>query len=165
MEFLARLDIWRYLTWLPKWLLRRKYSEECLADLVTVDLRPRHEPVTVNLCSTPTCDLWFQIINSSPFVVELDRAQIDFRCAGVSLKIFYIQRKKLKPGEISDFYVSDDIPEGKANFIAEHHDRSSSFITMDMDFNCSLHSFSKQHHNLEGVMPRFINHGERVNKT
>ena len=165
MEILERLDIWRLLTWLPKWFLTRKYPEQRMAELITVDLRPRHNPATVNLCSTPTYDLWFQITNMSPFEVELDRAQIEFICAGTSLETSYIQRTKFKPGESSEILVTDDIPEGKANFIAQHHDRNSSFITMDMDFNCSLHSFSKRHHNLEGVMPRFINHDTRANKT
>lgn len=165
MEFLTRLDIWRLLTWLPKWILRRKYSEQRMADLVTVDLRPRHNPVTVNLCSTPTYDLWFQIINMSPFEVELDRAQIEFTCAGTSLETSYIQRKKIKPGDISEILVTGDIHEGKADAITQRLGKNYSSISINMDFNCILHSFSKQCRNLEGVTPRFINHGERVNKT
>ena len=165
MEILAPLDIWRLLTWLPKGFLRRKYPEQRMADLVTVDLRPRHYPVTVNLCSTPTYDLWFQIINRSPFVVELDRARIEFTCAGTSLETSYIKRTKFKPGGILEILVTDDIPEGKADAIAQRHNQNPSFINMDMDFNCSLHSFSKQRHNLEGVMPHFLNQNTRSNNT
>ena len=165
MEFFVR-DILRYLTLrLPKRILRRKYSEECLADLVKVDLRPRHEPATVELDLIPTYDLWLQIINTSPFMVELDRAQIDFTCAGISLKTFYLQRKKFKPGQISEILVTGDIPEGKADAIVQHHKRNRSSISINMDFNCLLHSFSKQCHNLEGVMPRFMNHDTRGNNT
>ena len=165
MEILALLEIWRFLTWLPKWILKRIFSEQRMADLVIVDIRPRHERVTVNLSSTPTYELWFQAINILPFEVELDRAHIEFICAGTSLKISHTQKTRFKPGEISEFHITGDIPEGKADFIAQHHDRNSSSISMNMDFNCILHSFSKQCRNLEGVTPRFINHSERVNKT
>ncbi|MDD9974850.1 MAG: hypothetical protein OXU27_12635 [Candidatus Poribacteria bacterium] len=165
MELLTRLDIWRLLTWLPKWILRRKYSEQRIAALVAVDLRPRNYPATVNLCSTPTYDLWFQIINMSPFEVELDRAQIEFICAGTTLETSYIQRKKIKPGDISEIFVTGDIPEGKADAIAQRLDQTYSSVSINMDFNCILHSFSKQCRNLEGVVARIINHGERVNKT
>lgn len=164
METLARLDIWRFLIWSPKWILRLRYSNQRMADLLTVDLRPRHNPVTANLGTTPTYELWFQIINMSPFEVELDRAEIRFTCAGTSLDTRYIKRTTFKAGEIAEFQVQGDIPEGKANQIAQHHNNNASWISMDMDFNCKLHSFSKRSHRLEGVRTRFINHGSRVNK-
>ena len=165
MEILALLEIWRFLTWLPKRILKRIFSEQRMADLVIVDIRPRHERVTVNLSPTPTYELWFQAINISPFEVELDRAHIDFICAGASLKMSYTQKTKFESGKISEFHVTGDIPEGKADFIAQHLDRNRSSISMNMDFNCLLHSFSKQCRNLEGVIPRFMNHNTRVSNT
>ena len=83
-----------------------------------VDIRPRHNRVTVNLNSTPTYDLWFQAINISPFEVELDRAHIEFICAGTSLKMSYTQKSKFESGKISEFHVTGDIPEGKADSMA-----------------------------------------------
>lgn len=118
MEILALLEIWRCLTWLPKWILKRIFSEQRMADLVIVDIRPRHNRVTVNLNSTPTYDLWFQAINISPFEVELDRAHIEFICAGTSLKMSYTQKSKFESGKISEFHVTGDIPEGKADSMA-----------------------------------------------
>ena len=165
MEILALLEIWRLLTWLPKWILKRIFSEQRMADLVIVDIRPRHERVTVNLNPTPTYELWFQAINISPFEVELDRVHIEFICAGTSLNMSYTQKTKFESGKISEFHVTGDIPEGKANAIARHLDRDYSSISMDMDFNCLLHSFSKQCRNLQGITPRFINHNLRANKT
>ena len=34
--------IWGYLTWLPKWFLRWKFSEERMADFMMIDILPRH---------------------------------------------------------------------------------------------------------------------------
>ena len=158
MEISSLVEIWRYLTWLPKWFLRRIFSEKRLADLVRVDVRPRHDYATADLGPVPKFGLWFQVINMSPFEVELDRAEIRFTCAGTGLDACYIKKTTFKSGEIAEFYVGGDIPEGKTNQIAEHHDKNASYISMDMDFNCNLHSFSKRSHTLEGVRTRFLNH-------
>lgn len=162
MEILALLEIWRLLTWLPKWILKRIFTEQRLADLVIVDVRPRHDYTTADLGPIAKFELWFQVINMSPFEVELDRAEIRFTCAGTSLDARYIKRTTFKAGEIAEFHVEGDIPEGKAKQIAQHHDKNASWISMDMDFNCNLHSFSKRSHTLEGVRTRFINH-DRIN--
>lgn len=162
MDISSLLEIWSYLTWLPKWFLRRIFSEKRLADLVRVDVRPRNDYATANLGPVAKFELWFQVINMSPFEVELDRAEIRFTCAGTSLDSSYIKRTKFKAGEIAEFHVEGDIPEGKANQIAQNHDQNASWISMDMDFNCDLHSFSKRSLTLEGVRTRFINHNIEV---
>ena len=164
MEISSLLEIWKYLTWLPKWFLRRIFSEQRLAALVIVDIRPRHDQATANLGPVPTFDLWFQAINMSPFEVELDRAEIRFTCAGTALDTLYIKRTTFKAGEIAEFLVRGDIPEGKANQIAQQYDKNASWISMNMDFNCDLHSFSKQSHTLEGIKTHFSNCDTRVNR-
>ncbi|MDE0145942.1 MAG: hypothetical protein OXI53_01840 [Nitrospira sp.] len=158
MDIESFAGMWGYLTWLPKWLLRRKFSEECMANLVKVDIFPRHENVSVNL-SRPfaTFQLWFEVTNMSPFDVELDRAQIEFCCSGTPLHVPYIKKIKIKAGETEKFHVDGDIPDNKADQIACFYDKADSSMSMDVYFNCRLHNFAKIYHRLDGITPRFIN--------
>ena len=156
--------VWGYLTRLPKLFLRWKFSEEQMADLVKIDICSRHENVTVDLGPIATFRLCFQVINMSPFEVELDRAQIEFQCSGTSLHVPYIKKIKVKAGGTEKFQVDGDIPDKKADHIAQCGNKGHSSISMDVYFNCRLHGFAKLYHRLDGVTPRFINEHARKKK-
>jgi len=162
MEILSITEIWRYLRWLPGFILRRIFTKERLADLVLIDVRARHESVAVNLAEAPTFRIYFQIINLSPFVVELDRAEVEFLCAGVKVSCQHIRKATYKPGEAAMLFVEGDINEGKADQIAKLREANSSSIEVHCQFNCPLHSFTKQTGVLEGGHVRFINQNSRL---
>ena len=52
--------IWRLLTWLPPFVLRRVFTTARMSDLILFDIRPRFDPVTVNLGSPASYELWLQ---------------------------------------------------------------------------------------------------------
>lgn len=165
MDIESFAGMWRYLTWLPEWFLRRKFSEERMADLMMVDIPSRHENVRVDLGHPfATFQLWFQVINRSPFEVELDRAQIEFCCSGSPLHVPYIKKIKVKAGGIEKFHVDGDISDNKADQIARFYDKADSSISMDVYFNCRLHSFAKIYNRLDGIKPRFVNEHVRSKK-
>lgn len=162
MDGLSITHIWRFLTWLPKFVLRRIFTKEKLADLILVDVRPRHDYATVNLGDVATFDLWIQIINLSPFEVELDRANLGFTCGGTTVKSYFLKKEIILPGEIKEMYVTESISDGQANQIAKTLDNHQTTISMDAEFNCTLHSFTKITGSLTGLRPRFVNEKRRL---
>ncbi len=162
MEVLSITEIWRWLRWLPKFVLRKMFTPKRLADLVLFDVRARHNSVSVNLCEHPTCDIWFQIVNMTPYEIELESAEFNFMCEGVEIKIQHIKREVYKSGAISCLHVREDIPEGKANSIAQFMKENRSSIEVHCDFNCSLQKFSKTAQHLEGVHVKYINGAMRT---
>lgn len=157
MELLSITEIWKYFKWLPKFILRRLFTKKRLADLVIIDVMPRHQSVRVNLGEVALFDLRFQVINMTPFQIELDRAEIEFNCAGTRLKSQYIKKVEYQPGAIASLYIEGDIEPGKANQIAKQLNNNRSSISLHCEFNCPLHNFQKVQYNLEGVTPEFIN--------
>jgi len=157
MEYLSITEIWKYLTWLPGFIMKRLFSKKRLADLVIIDVRPRHESVSVNLSNVSSYSIYLQIINMTPFQIELDRAEIDFNCAGISLVSQHIKKVTYHPGEIAMLYIKGDIESAKADQIARMHDKNRSSINLHFEFNCKLHNFVKPQHNLDGVNPEFMN--------
>ncbi|MBD0785805.1 hypothetical protein HUO09_05590 [Vibrio sp. Y2-5] len=163
METLSIVEIWKYLRWLPKLILRKVFSKQRLADLIYIDVQARHTSVEVNLGKIAEHRIYFRIINMSPFDVELDRAEIEFNCAGTSLKVKHIKTQSFKAGEIGSLYITDEISSAKANQIAKFHKSNGSRIAFHGEFKCALHDFPKELHNLEGINVRYINAHMRAN--
>ncbi|MEZ0123744.1 MAG: hypothetical protein AB9Q22_11755 [Candidatus Reddybacter sp.] len=157
MEISSIIEIWKYLKWLPKFILRKLFSQERMGDLVLIDVQARHEAVCANLGDIASYSIYFQIINMSPFDVELDRAEIDFMCAGTSVSKQHIKKAAYKAGEVGTLYVTGEIETPKAIQMARHYKDNRSSISIHCEFNCSLHNFTKVCKNLEGVNVHFMN--------
>ncbi|MCU7871340.1 MAG: hypothetical protein KZQ91_01210 [Candidatus Thiodiazotropha sp. (ex Lucinoma borealis)] len=162
MEGLSISSIWKVLKWLPSFLLKKIFTKQRMAELILVDVRPRHECATVNLGEVATFDLWLQIINLSPFDVELDRAQLRFWCGGTILNAVFLKKLELSSGQISELHISENIPDGHATQISRNIDNHQSAIEIEMEFNCKLHDFAKSTGHLGGVLPRFLNQQSRI---
>lgn len=162
MELLSIMEIWRWFRWLPNFILKGIFTKERLADLIIIDVLPRHESIRVNLSDVASYDMYFQIINMSPFTIELDRGEIELSCVGTRLKSQYIKKVTYSPGKIDNLYIHGDIDTAKANQIVKHYGMNGSSIDLHLEFNCKLHSFQKARHNLDGVNVTFINKDWRL---
>lgn len=157
MEISSVIEIWKYLKWLPGFVLRRIFNKERLSDLILIDVQARHEAVRANLGDIASYSIYFQVINMSPFDVELDRAEMEFLCAGTPVSKQYIKKAVFKSGEVGSLYIEGEIEAPKARQMARHHKINHSSVSLHCEFNCSLHSFKKICKNLEGVNVHFVN--------
>lgn len=105
-------SIWTAVKWLPAVVLRKFFPKNRLTDLQYVDLRPRHEPVTVDLGESSTFRLWLDALNLSPFDVELDRAEFEFWYGSSPLKAAILKKQAILPGERIQLRLSGSIPDG-----------------------------------------------------
>ena len=157
MEILSIVDIWKYLSWLPNFILKRVFNPERLSDLIYLDIQPRNSPVSANLSEISDYRISFLVINMSPFDVELDRSEIGFNCAGTALKTHYIKKTVFKAGQVGTLFVDGEITQSRAVQIAKLYDENESRISFHGEFNCDLHNFTKVIHQLEGVNVKYIN--------
>lgn len=165
MEVLSIIEVWKYLRWLPNVILKRVFNKKRMSDLLLVDVAPRNDPATVNLGEIAYFELRLQVINMSPFEIEIDRLELDFLCAGVALTCQHIKKQSFKSGQISSLYLKSDISEGKATNIARHVQSKgcNHSISIHIEACSTINKFTKKSNNLEGVMVRFINENHRVN--
>lgn len=155
-------SIWKLFKWLPPFFLRRIFNKQRMADLILVDVRPRYEYATVNLGDVAFFEIWFQVINLSPFDIELDRAELKFRCSGITAKTSILKKMSINSGAVQEFLVTDSLTDGQASQIANNIENHQSSIETQIEFNCKLHNFSKETGQLYGVKPNFINQQLRV---
>ena len=161
MEGLSISSVWKVLNWLPPIILKRIFTKKRMGDLVLVDVRPRYDYATVNLGKVASFDLWLQMINLSPFNIELDRAELKFWCGGIIQKSSILKKYSLNSGQTLELYFSENISDDQATQIAQNLDNHQAAIELEIEFNCKLHNFSKSTGHLEGVRPRFINQDYR----
>lgn len=157
-------SLWTLVKWFPPFFLKKFFSKSRLADLIYVDLRPRHESATVNLGESASFDIWLNLINLSPFDVELDRAEFRFYYCGVKIKSLVVKKQILRPGEINLLHVTEVFQDGQANQIArtcQSNSDSGGSLSADIEFNCALHDFCKAIPSLDGIHPRLLNATQR----
>ena len=156
LETIPIQGIWRLLRWLPGFLLRRYFTREKLAQLIYVDLRPRHNSAVVDLGESASFSLYLMAINLSPFPIELDRAGFRFGLGGSMLHASILKKQVIAPGEITSLYISGTIPEGPAKQFARH---PSNPVVLDgnIEFNCNVQSFAKTIGHLDGIHPVVYN--------
>ena len=153
--------IWRFLSWLPGPLLKRKFPKHEMARLLEFEIMSRNGPVTIDLGVPATFRVWAFIANHSPFQVELDRATVRFFCSGQELKVHVLERMALRPGERKEVYLNGGIHGEQAEAICGHIDYPQARIDANLEFNAKLENFSKWV-NLTGIEPAFINQGVRA---
>lgn len=161
-------SVWSFLRWLPHFVLRRFFPRARLGELQYVDISPRHESVRLDLGEVPSISIWLQLINLSPFPVELDRAEFELNCLGGVAKVAVLRKQTLEPGAIERLYLNGPISDGCANAISRNRAanvaEAEASLSGHIEFNCKLHPFAKSIHQLSGVLPRLVNDRYRSKK-
>ncbi len=157
IETIPIQSVWLLLRLVPGFLLRWYFTRERLAQLIYIDIRPRYDPVVVDLGQTANFTLYLQAINLSPFCVELDRASFCFRFGGTTQNASILKKQTITPGEIAMLYISETIPDGHANQMAKQHKDNPVVLDGNIEFNCKVHSFAKTLGHLDGINPKVYN--------
>lgn len=152
--------------WLPSAILKKFFPVQKLSDLQYVDIMPRHESATFNFGESASFSLWINIINLSPFEVELDRAEFEISYSGVNLKTQTIKRQIITPGKISTIQISNSITDGQASQMVKNYKLNNGEIDANLggfiEFNCKIHPFCKNIGHLSGIKPRVVNESFRT---
>ncbi|MDB5874602.1 MAG: hypothetical protein JWQ07_4044 [Ramlibacter sp.] len=157
LEGIAFKGLWVIARHLPGFLLRMYFTKQRLADLVYVDIRPRHDPVMVNLAPPASATVYLQIINLGPVPVELDRAEFRLVCGGHPIKTILVRKQTFPVGEICWLYFQEGIQDSQAEHISRFAAENTVLVDGHIEFNCSVQQFSKTVPALEGVRPHFLN--------
>jgi hypothetical protein len=149
--------------WLPRFYLRRKYPAKRLADLIYFDFQPRCESALVNLGEAASIRLTLQLINLSPFPVEVDRASFQFNYAGGNANLASLDRMKLHPGASASLYIGAPIADGHANHMARNWQGNQAWLSGNIEFNCRVQPFAKNIGSLTGIQLTVLNVNARTN--
>ncbi len=157
--------LWPVLSRVPTlvgWLGQWYFTPERLAKLVYADLFPRHESARVDLGGVASFQLHLQLMNLTPFELELDRANFYFSCSGVRLEASILERRKIASGATESLFLSGSIPDGAANQIATAIWNNQGSLEGNIEFNARVRSFAKRIGVLSGIQVSIINAHTRL---
>ncbi|WP_269618621.1 hypothetical protein [Zhongshania sp. BJYM1] len=156
MELTSLIEIWKWFRWIPPLILKHIFTKSRLSELVYIDVRPRGDSVRVCLGETSSFDIYLQIINMTPFEIELDRAEFDLNFSGVTIKNKHLKKSVIKAGQIYDLYISDGIDGSKA-IVIDRMSKSGNASAIDVYcvFNCKLGQFVKECFHLGNVNVKY----------
>ena len=149
--------------WLVALIARSYFTANRLAGLVYADLYPRNEAARIDLGSVATFQLHLQIINLSPFELEIQQANFHFWSGGVKLEAIVLKKERIAPGTSMSLFLSGSVGEGQANQIAQLHQQNPSSLEGNIEFKCLVRPFAKQVGPLSGVQTVVINESHRKN--
>ena len=160
IELISVKGLWPLVSRVP-WLAalagRWYFTANRLAGLVYVDLYPRNESARVDLGPVATFQLHLQLINLSPFELEIDQANFHFWTGGVKLDAIVLKKERIAPGVSMSMFLSGSVGDGQANQIAKLHEQNPISLDGNIEFKCIVRSFARQIGLLSGVQAAFIN--------
>jgi hypothetical protein len=133
------------------------FTSERLAQLVYVDLFPRHESARIDVGPAASFQLHLQVINLSPFELELDRANFHLWCGGVRLDASILQKESIPAGKSASLFVSAAIVDGHANQLLKNYENNQVTLDGNIEFNCRVRSFAKNIGQLSGIQAKVVN--------
>lgn len=129
--------------WLPGFYLRYRYPATRLAELIYLDIQPRCDAVHLNLGEAASLRLTLQVINLSPFSVEIDRATLKFNYSGGLAAVDSLKRERLAAGQIGSLYFESPIADGHANHMARDLSGNQAWLVGTVEFNCAVRPFAR----------------------
>lgn len=164
IELISVQGLWPLVSrapWLAAILARAYFTAARLAGMVYVDIYPRHEPVRVDLGAVASFQIHVQLMNLSPFELELDRANFQFWCGGIKLEATILKKERIAPGASKSLFLSGSIGDGQANQINRQYKNNSMSLDGNIEFNCIVRSFAKQVSQLSGIQAVVFNENQR----
>jgi hypothetical protein len=127
-----------------------------------VDLFPRHESARVDLGQIASFQIHLQVMNLSPFELELEQANFNLYCGGTRLESILVRKQRIAPGASANLFLSGPITDGQANQIAKVHKQNESSLDGNIEFKCIVRSFARPISRLDGIQLAVINENQRL---
>ena len=157
METLPVGMIWRAMSWLPGFLLRRFFSKQWLAQHTRIDVRPRYDPVSVRGGELPEVHIWLVVSNHGHFPIELDRLTAEFTMGAAVARFHHLNRAELKPNAEIEIFVRGALTGEQIAHISRNKERPFVALQLQAEFNSKLHNFSVNTGQLSGIKPELLN--------
>ncbi|MCU7875161.1 MAG: hypothetical protein KZQ91_20690 [Candidatus Thiodiazotropha sp. (ex Lucinoma borealis)] len=71
----------------PNFILRYRFKETRINSFIKIDVRPRGESIRLNLGELPDCQIWVQLVNHSPFDLDIESIQGELNYNGCRVSV------------------------------------------------------------------------------
>ena len=145
---------WKLIAWLPSFVFKKVFTKEWFQKQVKIDLRARHEPVTLWAGDKKEIQIWLAVVNLTYFDIELDRLIVQFNSAGHQVTLTKLDREDIQSLSVKDNLVlRSNLTLDHVLAIQRNFDQGKgAYIEIHAEFNSKVHNF-KIDKTLDGVLP------------
>ncbi len=149
--------LWKGVTWLPGFLLKKAFSKKWFQQKVQIDLRPRYEAVTLYAGDKKDITIWLRVTNFTYFDIEIDRLIIEFHSAGHVAKLTKLNREIVSSLTQQDFMLQDNLTADNVAAIERtFSSHQKAMIVVHAEINSKVHNFNLDL-TLSDIAPHLVN--------
>ena len=137
-------------------MLRRFFTGRWLSEHVAIDVRPRHDPISISNDELPEVQVWLVVRNDGYFEVELDRLAVELVLGAAIVRGVHLRRSALSPGSTEEVFVRIALTAAQTSHIKlQRKQQQSMYATVQVtaEFNSKIHNFPKDTGQLSGIRP------------
>ena len=143
---------------LPTFVLRRYFGPERLSELLHVDIRPRGDPINLDLAKLPTAGVCLQVINHSPFDIHVEKASAELCCGSTTISLGMDMPRTVMAHSTDDgMLLKAALTDAQADHCSQLKDDDFRYITVVQSCQARFTRFVKKTGWLESIRVRRLN--------
>ena len=143
---------------LPNFVLRKYFGSERLSELLYVDIRPRGDPINLDLGKLPRAEVWLQVINHSPFDIHVEKVSAELCCGSTTISLrMDMPRTTMAHSTDDGILLKADLTDAQADHCSQLKDDDFRYITVVLSCQTSFARFVKKTGWLESIRVRRLN--------
>ena len=145
----------------PNFVLKSRFSEFRINSLIKMDVRSRGESIRLNLGGLPDCQVWLQVINHSPFDLDIENIKGDLNYNGCRISVETKEHIDISKNSSNDCVLLEGILTGEqANHCSKDNGVSYTSLTLRSRISTSFGLFKKQSGDLQSLYVSIMNKRE-----
>ena len=146
---------------IPNFILRWRFKEARVNSLLTIDVRPRGESIRLNLGELPECQVWVQLVNHSPFDLDIENIKGELNYNGCRVNIETKEHINVSRHSSNDnIFLEGALTGEQANHCSKNNKESFTSLSLRIRIRTKFGIFKKHSGDLQSLHVRVINKRE-----
>ena len=148
-------------TLIPNFILRWRFKEARVNSLIKIDVLSRGESIRLNLGELPDCQVWIQVVNHSPFDLDIENIKGELNYNGCRVSVELKHHIDVSKHSTNDSVLLEGKLNGEqANHCSKDNNSSHTSLTLRTRFITRLGVFKKQSGDLQCLHVHIMNKRE-----
>ncbi len=158
IDFTPTPSIVSFYNLVPNFVLKHRFLEPRINSLIKMDVRPRGEPIRLNCGELPDCQIWLQVINHSPFDLDIENIKGDLNYNGCKINVETKEHIDIPKHSSNNCVLLEGTLTGEqANHCSKDNGVSYTSLTLRSRIRTSFGIFKKQSDDLQSLHVHIMN--------
>lgn len=149
--------IQRFVSLFAAFALRLFWTEKRLAARIKITVSSEHEGIRIDAGELPNFHGWIEIINLSPFPIEIDRLYGELFYGARIASFTWLDRATVSPSSEQKVRIGCDLTDAQARYLRRTYGRNKTRLSVNGHFVCRVRGFRVSGRSIESSNVEVIN--------